>query len=92
MCVVCLCLCMYVCVCVCVCVRWVGGVSRTWNPEMSHPPYAWELQSAGLWPWFPWQWAAFFGSLLLSGPADGHRAKGFGLETEDGRAAPSDPL
>ena len=60
----------------------VGGYSRL-SPS---------FDTLSLWPWFPWQWAAFFCSLLLSGPADGHRAEGFGLETEDGRAAPPDPL
>lgn len=51
--------------CVCVCVRaharagWEGCL-RTWNPEVAHLLYAWELQGAGLWPWFPWQWATSF--------------------------------
>ena len=70
---------MCVCVCAraCLCTGWEGCLG-TWNPEASHPPCAWELQSAGLWPWFPWQWATFFYSLSLSGPADRHRVEGFG--------------
>lgn len=72
------------CVYVCVHAGWEEG-QRTWSPEVAHALCFWELQGAGLWPWFPWQWATSFGSLPLSGPADSHGAKGFGPETEDGR-------
>ena len=68
------------------------GCLGTWNPEVVHLLFAWELQGAGLWPWFPWQWATSFCSLLFSGPADSHGARGFGPETENGEGAPSDSL
>lgn len=58
-----------------VCVRMLGG---TWNPEVLHLLFAWELQGAGLWPWFPWQWATSFCGLLFSGPADSHGAGALG--------------